>query len=57
MATCDACHTYVKVVDSSLLKAMTPDLADLASLPLDIVAQEKDYVRRAPNPIGMTRIP
>lgn len=57
VSTCDACHTYVKVVDSSLLKAMTPDLADLASLPLDIVAQGKDYVRRAPNPIGMTRIP
>jgi FdhE protein len=57
VTTCDACHTYVKVVDSSLLKAMTPDLADLASLPLDIVAQGKDFARLAPNPIGMTRIP
>ncbi|HBI14745.1 MAG TPA: hypothetical protein DDY20_04420 [Desulfobulbaceae bacterium] len=54
---CDACKTYVKVVDSSLLKAMTPDLADLASLPLDIVAQEKGYARQAPNPIGMKKIP
>lgn len=57
VATCDGCKTYVKVVDNSLLTAMTPDLADLASLPLDIVAQGKGYTRQAPNPIGMKRIP
>lgn len=57
VATCDACRTYVKVVEGPLLKAMSPDLADLASLPLDIVAQGKDYARRAPNPIGLKKIP
>jgi FdhE protein len=57
VATCDTCRTYVKVVEGPLLSAMTPDLADLASLPLDIVAQGKDYTRPAPNPIGLIRIP
>lgn len=53
VVTCDACRTYVKVMEGSLLDEMTADLADMASLPLDIVAQEKGYVRRAPNPIGL----
>lgn len=57
VATCDGCRTYVKVVEGQIFNAMTPDLADLASLPLDIVAQGKDYARRAPNPIGLKRIP
>ncbi|MFZ5798309.1 MAG: formate dehydrogenase accessory protein FdhE [Desulfobulbus sp.] len=57
VATCDACRTYVKVVESQIFEAMTPDLADLASLPLDIVAQGKDYARRAPNPLGLLQIP
>jgi hypothetical protein len=26
------------------------------SLPLDLVVQEKGYVRRAPNPLGMLRM-
>jgi len=54
--TCDACHTYVKVLDYSILKKMSVDLADLASLPLDIVAQEKGYRRMAPNPISLKRL-
>jgi FdhE protein len=57
VATCDGCQTYMKVVEGPLLTAMTPDLADLASLPLDIVAQGKGYMRRAPNPIGLKKIP
>jgi formate dehydrogenase maturation protein FdhE len=35
---------------------MTPDIADLISLPLDFVAQEKKYVRLSPNPIGLMRM-
>jgi formate dehydrogenase maturation protein FdhE len=35
---------------------MTPDLADLISLPLDIVVQEKGYKRPSPNAIGMVRM-
>lgn len=56
VATCDACQTYVKVAESRILNDMTVDLADLASLPLDIVAGEKGYARKAPTPIGLTSI-
>jgi len=35
---------------------MTSDLADLISLPLDIVIQEKGYKRSSPNPIGMVKM-
>ncbi len=56
IATCDACHTYVKVVESSVLKEMTMEQADIASLPLDIVAQQKGYTRMAPNPIGLKKM-
>lgn len=54
VAACDACHTYVKVVEESIPGKMTADLADLASLTLDIIAQDKGYTRKAPNPIGLT---
>ncbi len=54
--TCDDCRSYVKVVESPVIKEMGFDLADMASLPLDIVAQEKGYVRMAPNPISLKKI-
>jgi FdhE protein len=53
---CDSCKSYVKTVDEKLLGRMTPDLADLVSLPLDLVVQEKGYKRPSPNPIGMVRM-
>jgi FdhE protein len=53
---CDLCKSYVKAVDGGLLSGMTPDLADLMSLPLDIMVQEKGYKRPSPNPIGMVRM-
>jgi FdhE protein len=53
---CDMCKSYVKVVDGGLLNRVTPDLADLMSLPLDIMVQEKGYKRPSPNPIGMVRM-
>ena len=53
---CNACRSYVKIVDRALLDSMTPDLADLISLPLDIVVQEKGYKRPSPNAIGMVRM-
>lgn len=56
VVTCDECHSYVKVMESSVLQDMTIDLADMASLPLDIVAQEKGYRRQAPNPISLKDI-
>jgi len=51
--TCDVCKSYVKNVEPELLSRFGPDLADLISLPLDMVIQQKGYVRRSPNPIGM----
>jgi FdhE protein len=53
---CDLCKSYVKIVDGELLGRMTPDLADLLSLPLDVVVQKKGYKRPSPNPIGMVRM-
>jgi FdhE protein len=56
VVTCDACNSYVKTVEAGGFKGLSPDLADLVSLPLDIVAQEKGYIRHAPNPIGLTKM-
>jgi FdhE protein len=53
---CDLCKSYVKIVNGELLGRMTPDLADLISLPLDVVVQEKGYKRPSPNPLGMVRM-
>jgi FdhE protein len=52
--TCDACKSYVKNVEPEVLSRFGPDLADLMSLPLDMVIQQRGYSRRSPNPIGMT---
>ncbi len=54
--TCDLCRSYVKTVDAGMVLRLTPELADLVSLPLDIVVQEKGYARRSPNPVGMRKI-
>ena len=56
IVTCDECNTYVKVMESPVLNDMTVDLADMASLPLDIVAQGKGFVRMAPNPISLKKM-
>lgn len=53
VTTCDACQTYVKIVEAKTLEKMSADLADMVSLPLDIVAQSRQYIRTAPNPIGL----
>ncbi len=56
ITTCDHCRSYVKTIDAALLRNATPDVADLMSLPLDLVVQEKGYTRAAPNPLGMLRM-
>ena len=53
---CGSCKSYVKTVDGELLGRMTPDIADLMSLPLDLMVQEKGYKRTSPNPVGMVRM-
>ncbi len=56
IATCETCRTYVKVVEGEMLQGLTMDQADLASLPLDIVAQGKGYERLTPNPISLKKM-
>lgn len=56
VVTCSECSSYVKIVEEGVLARLTPDLADLASLPLDFVAQGRGFARRAPNPIGLKRV-
>lgn len=56
VVTCDECRTYVKIMEYPALKEFGVDLADMASLPLDIVAQKQGYVRMAPNPISLRKI-
>jgi FdhE protein len=55
---CDRCGSYIKtVVNESIIEGrLTPDLADLVSLPLDIRAQGKGYRRHSPNAVGMIRM-
>lgn len=54
--TCDHCGSYVKDIGADLIAGLSPELADLVSLPLDFVVQEKGFQRRSPNPIGMRKI-
>ena len=53
---CEVCGYYYKTIEFGLLDDLNPSLADLISLPLDIVAQGKGYKRHSPNPIGMVRM-
>jgi len=55
---CHQCKSYVKTVlnESIIENRLTPDLADLVSLPLDVIAQGKGFRRHSPNPIGMTKM-
>lgn len=54
--TCDACGSYIKTIEAGLMSELSPDPADLISLPLDIIAQSRSYRRNSPNPLGMIRI-
>lgn len=54
--TCELCRSYVKAVDAGFISRVTPEIADLVSLPIDIVVQERGYARRSPNPIGMRKL-
>ena len=44
------------MVRPDLLSHWSPDIADLVSLPLDVMVQQQGYVRRSPNPIGLRKI-
>lgn len=51
---CLECNTYIKSFrENHFIKYRDPFLIDIVSLPLDIVAQRKGFVRRSPNILGV----
>jgi len=49
----DACHTYVKSIDLTKSGLADPLVDELASIPLDLWAQEHGYAKLRPNLLGM----
>jgi FdhE protein len=50
---CDVCHSYIKSVDLTKNGLAEPLVDELASVPLDLWAQERGYVKLYPNLLGM----
>jgi len=53
---CNRCKSYIKTIDYPLLDDYSPELLDIISLPLDILAQGRGYKRLSPNPVGMMKM-
>lgn len=49
---CDSCGRYLKCIDLTKEPDAEPRVDELASLPLDAVAQERGYTKLAPNLLG-----
>ncbi len=50
---CESCRTYMKTIDLTRDGAALPVVDDLASLPLDLWAEDQGYRRATPNVWGM----
>jgi FdhE protein len=50
---CDTCHGYIKSIDLSKNGLADPLVDELASVPLDLWAQERGYAKLHPNLLGM----
>jgi len=50
---CESCHTYLKSIDLSKNGLAEPLVDELASVPLDLWAQERGYAKLRPNLLGM----
>ena len=50
---CDVCHRYIKSIDLSKNGLADPLVDELASVPLDLWAQEHGYAKLHPNLLGM----
>jgi FdhE protein len=50
---CDTCHTYLKTTDLTKNGLADPLVDELASVPLDLWAQERDYAKLRTNLLGM----
>jgi FdhE protein len=51
--SCDGCRTYLKSIDLSKNGLAEPLVDELASVPLDLWAQERGYAKLRPNLLGM----
>ena len=49
---CDRCHHYIKTIDLSKDGLAVPCVDDIASVSLDLWAQERGYTRLKPNVLG-----
>lgn len=49
---CDSCHTYIKAIDMTKNGRALPVVDEIATLSLDLWAQEKNYHKRGPNLFG-----
>ena len=56
VTACDRCRSYIKTVYPGIIAHWSAEIADLMSLPIDMLVQKKGYIRRTPNPIGMKKI-
>jgi FdhE protein len=50
---CDTCHTYIKSIDLTKNGLAEPLVDELASVPLNLWAQEHGYAKLHPNLLGM----
>jgi FdhE protein len=50
---CDSCRHYIKAVDLTLNGLAIPEVDELAAIPLDLWAREKDYIKLQPNILGL----
>jgi len=50
---CDTCQTYIKCIDLTKSGLAEPLVDELASVPLDLWAQEHGYAKLQPNLLGM----
>lgn len=54
---CELCKSYIKSFKDEVYRRFRdPNLIDVMSLPLDVVAQERGFTRRSPNAIGIREI-
>jgi FdhE protein len=50
---CDSCNTYIKAIDMTKDGRAVPVVDELATVSLDLWAQEKNYHKRVPNLFGV----
>ena len=53
LEACDHCRTYIKSIDLTKNGLAVPVVDELASVPLDIWAEEHGYTKLQPNLLGM----